>query len=688
VALNAVRIIPAFFFLTILPVVVQAQSPPRIDIGSPALQQMWVDPARGDDRASGRSAAEALRTVIEAWNRIPRNAVSSPLVSTGYEIRLLPGEYDPATIPHYMELRYGSASAPIVFRAANGPGTAIFRAGLNIANVAYLYFIDLDIVPLPAADVFHCESCDHILLRDVTLTGGSRPREDSDASVAHETVKVNQSTHVYIEDSRIGGADDNAIDFVAVQDGHIVRNRVFGASDWCAYVKGGSANILVDSNEFYDCGTGGFTAGQGTGLQFMTAPWLHYEAYGIRVVNNIVHDTDGAGLGVSGGYNVLIAWNTLYRVGRRSHVLEAGFGARSCDAADVASEKAACEARLASGAWGTAAVDDGENFVRIPNLHVFILNNVVFNPDGESSQWQQFQIAGVFEGGATGPGAPASHRADDDLRIAGNVIWNGPPDHPLGLGEDSGCQPGHATCSETFLRANNQINTRQPAFANLDAVDVRPAGLLLQERSVSVPDFSWDDRPQRPEPPAGDRSIASSSIVTGVLAAPRIRPAPRFLIPDPRSGHCRRRNALLRRLLERVGNLDQLRLAALSADESHPERRGLRVESGREGLLLRRIRHHAERHGDDRITRARRDAGARSSGRDERIELIRLQHAVDALIAAQAAILRIVGVNARLVGDQIDLVRDLEARLAVLDRAGLCVRAIPFDVFGQRFHRR
>ena len=165
--------------------------------------------------------------------------------------------------------------------------------------------------------------------------------EGSDAPVAHETVKVNQSTHVYIEDSRIGGADDNAIDFVAVQDGHIVGNRVHAAGDWCGYVKGGSANILVDGNEFYDCGTGGFTVGQGTGLQFMTSPWLHYEAYGIRVVNNIVHDTEGAGLGVSGGYNVLIAWNTLYRVGSRSHVFEAGFGARSCDAADVAAERTA-----------------------------------------------------------------------------------------------------------------------------------------------------------------------------------------------------------------------------------------------------------------------------------------------------------------------------------------------------------
>ena len=485
-----------------LPAFVAAQ--PRFDIGDPALQQIWVDPARGDDRASGRSAAEAVRTVIEAWNRIPRNSSSSPLSSAGYEVRLLPGEYAESAIPHYMELRYGAPGAPIVFRAANGTGTAIFRAGLNIANVAYLYFIDLDIIPQPAADVFHCESCDHILLRNVTLSGGARPVEGSDAPVAHETVKVNQSTHVYIEDSRIGGAGDNAIDFVAVQDGHIVRSRVHSAGDWCGYVKGGSANILVDGNEFHDCGTGGFTAGQGTGLQFMTAPWFHYEAYGIRVVNNIVHDTEGAGLGVNGGYNVLVAWNTLYRVGQRSHVLEAGFGARSCDAADVDAERAQCESRIAAGAWGTTAVDDGDNFVRIPNQHVFIMNNVVFN-DGDGSQWQHFQIAGAFESGPPGTGAPSSNRGDNDLRIAGNVIWNGPEGHALGLGDDA-CGPSHPTCSETYVRANNQINSGRPAFADLSAGDVRPAGALARARSVEVPDFSWDDRPATPQAPAGERS--------------------------------------------------------------------------------------------------------------------------------------------------------------------------------------
>ncbi len=447
-----------------------------------------------------------VRTLTEAWNRVPPNSAASALVASGYEIRLQPGEYPADGIPHYMERRYGSQTAPIVFRAVNGAGTATLRTGLNIAHVGYLYFVDLDIVPMPAADVFHCEDCDHLLLRNVTFTGGVRPVEGVEAAVAHETVKVNQSTHVYIEDSRIGGAGDNAIDFVAVQQGHIVRNRVHGANDWCGYVKGGSAAILVDSNEFHDCGTGGFTVGQGTGLQFMTSPWIHYEAYDIRVVNNIVHDTDGAGLGVNGGYNVLVAWNTLYRVGTRSHVLETGFGARSCDAAGVAAERAACESRISSGGWGTTAVDDGDNFVRIPNRHVFLMNNVVFNPDGAGSQWQHFQVAGEYAGGPSGPGAANSNRGDNDLRIAGNVIWNGPAGHPLGVGDDSGCQASHATCGEPFMTANNAVNTQRPGFAGLSVGDVRPAGALVSVRGAAVPDFSWSDLPARPLAPAGATS--------------------------------------------------------------------------------------------------------------------------------------------------------------------------------------
>jgi hypothetical protein len=46
---------------------------------------------------------------------------------------------------------------------------------------------------------------------------------------------------------------------------------------------------------------------------YMVPPWLQYEAYSVRVTNNVVSKTLGAALGVAGGYDVLIAYNTAYR---------------------------------------------------------------------------------------------------------------------------------------------------------------------------------------------------------------------------------------------------------------------------------------------------------------------------------------------------------------------------------------
>jgi hypothetical protein len=50
--------------------------------------------------------------------------------------------------------------------------------------------------------------------------------------------------------------------------------------------------------------------------------------------------------------------------------------------------------------------------------------------------------------------------SDDDLHIAGNVVWNRPADLPLGVEDDDrGCRPSHPTCSERQLRAQNAINS-------------------------------------------------------------------------------------------------------------------------------------------------------------------------------------------------------------------------------------
>jgi hypothetical protein len=180
--------------------------------------------------------------------------------------------------------------------SVDGPHQAVFTNDMNVYNTRYLYIIGIDIIT--NHDAIHFELCSHILLRSMELSGGNNQ--------ARDTFKANQCDHIYIEDCNIHGADFNAIQYVGVQYGHIKGSRVHDANDWCIYTKGGSAYITLSENEIYNCGTGGYTAGQGCGFEFMQSPWIHYEAYGITVINNIIHDTVGAGLGVNGNIIIII----------------------------------------------------------------------------------------------------------------------------------------------------------------------------------------------------------------------------------------------------------------------------------------------------------------------------------------------------------------------------------------------
>ncbi|MBV9493774.1 MAG: right-handed parallel beta-helix repeat-containing protein [Acidobacteria bacterium] len=482
----------------------------RYDISSAPLQDVYVDSANGRDSNSGASRSDALRTLTEAWNRIPQGVA----LTKGYRILMMAGRHDESTLPNYLESRYGTAAAPIIIQSADASRSARLAGDLNIFDVRHLYLIGLDMRPDPPGDVVHCERCEHFLIRDSNLDGGDRQ--------AHDMVKINQSQNVYIEDSTLSGADDNTIDFVAVQYGHVVGNRISNAQDWCMYAKGGSAYLTVEGNEIFDCGTGGFTAGQGTGLQFMTPPWIHYEAYDIKAINNVIHDTEGAGLGVNGGYDILLAYNTLYRVGTRSHMLEVTYGARSCDGVPGDEGRERCQQSLNLGGWGTTVVDDGSNYVRIPNRNVLVFNNLLYNPAGFVSP-QIFSIAGPF-GSAT---------SDTNLQIRGNVIFNG--GESIGVGDDSGCAPSNPTCNEAQIVADNTINSFVPEVD----VDLRPrAGSnLLTARTFAIPDFSWSDAPQPPLAPTGrlenrvttdrDGTVRAQASVPGAYATGAAAPSRR-----------------------------------------------------------------------------------------------------------------------------------------------------------------
>ncbi|MCJ7612292.1 MAG: hypothetical protein MUP19_08515, partial [Candidatus Aminicenantes bacterium] len=184
-------------------------TPNAYDIGKPTLQDLWVDPSNGNDGNSGTTRAQALRTITAAWDRIPEGA----LASTGYRILLVTGHYPADSVPGCMASRHGAFQFPVILQAADGPRTARLHGYLNINDVRYLYLINLDIVTDRGygggGNVVHFAACEHILIRGCRLDGF-----DGQERRPQETLKVNQTRYLYVEDSDIAGAFWFALDLV------------------------------------------------------------------------------------------------------------------------------------------------------------------------------------------------------------------------------------------------------------------------------------------------------------------------------------------------------------------------------------------------------------------------------------------------------------------------------------------
>ncbi len=361
---------------------------------------IYVDAAHGRDSWPGTSA-RPLQTVTAAWNRIPQ----SRTLRVPYTIVLRPGRWGRLQTPNYWEQRWGTAAAPVILRAAE-PGTAVLP-DVNMFDVRWLI---VDGVRFSDQfDLFHCEQCRHVLLEDSRFDG---------SQALLDTVKFNQSTWIFLHDDVIHGASENPLQFVAVQHGDVTGNDIYGAGDWCAYFKGGSADLLIADNRVHDCVTGGLLAGQGTGLQFMVPPFDRYEAYGIVIAGNWIWHTRGAGIGVNGGADIALVDNRLWDTGSTSHTVEIDYGLRSCDGKPGDPGRGYCRRYLDEGAWGTTRVDNGSNEVRIPDLNVTVAGNVIANPRVQGDEL--VDLPGPFAGASQDGSGLGTVRTDTGLQIYDN----------------------------------------------------------------------------------------------------------------------------------------------------------------------------------------------------------------------------------------------------------------------------
>jgi hypothetical protein len=484
-------------------------------IGTPVLRDWYVSPG-GNDSNSGRWRAAPLRTIAAAWGK------AASFAATGHRINLLPGVYPCEPLPedldncqNYLSDRRGSYEHPLILRAADGVGTVTLRGGLNIENVSYLYLIDLGMrggpPPLPTNssgnNLLHLTNGDHLLLRNLDLSGPAGC-DAEECNNLQEILKVNQAQQVYVEGGTMAWTRQTVLDFVAVQYGHVLGTTLEGAGGRCAYLKGGSAYFRIDGNRLRHCREAGMQVGEGSNLVFLVAPWLHYEAYDVKVTNNLFEDIQGTGLTVAGGYNILFADNTLHRTGQDwgdngYGLIGAIHGGRVCGSAEEyggdLGTPARCRAQLTAGGWGTAVLGAGGEW--IPNRSVYVYNNLFYNPAGSGTRYNQITVNGRILLPAEAENIPNPSRTDSGLKIRGNLIWNEPREFGGLVGDNNGsgnigCRASNLSCNEAQLESDNRIGQVEPRFVNPAIGDFRPVpGSLDAAAPIPIPSFVWGDAP-------------------------------------------------------------------------------------------------------------------------------------------------------------------------------------------------
>ncbi|HXU69408.1 MAG TPA: choice-of-anchor Q domain-containing protein [Polyangia bacterium] len=353
----------------------------------------------GDDSAAGTADAP-MKTIAKA----------TPKAQPGDCVQVHAGTYAESTTITFMH--DGTADMPIVLRSADGKGAAIVDAGGNRTGETLLVRNDYIVIdgfefqnsPTDTSqqvvhfDGLNMNKCNGSVLRNCKITGG------------FDQIKINEAAPgVTVEFNELYGAFGHLPVSLTGAPGLVFRGN-FG-HDWntgdngAVQLKGGSHDVLFDSNRFQDITSNAGTIAMGDGCDSTCdIDPDHYAAVRVHAINNV-----------------------MVRVGR-------GFDVQGCSSCDVLSNT------IVDSGDGNVLVkitSAATNGTTRDSQNVRILDNVIASSTGNMGNVMQVNGASgtglmsdynlAFDAGkpvAWGDGHPASA---DTHSVMGDPKFTAPP---------------------------------------------------------------------------------------------------------------------------------------------------------------------------------------------------------------------------------------------------------------------
>ncbi len=234
----------------------------------------------------------------------------------GAQILIAPGAYQGV---FYFENIKGTKDQPIIIRAqdtSNPPRLSSANEGIHFVDAEYLEVRDL-VIEDWRGNGFHVDDggsfetpSRHIVLRNITVRGGGEEKG------TFHGIKLTGVVDFVLENCVVenwpnGGAGINLLrSHQGVVTGCTVKNSP-GRGEMGLQTKGGTSDILITGNRFFEAGLKALSLGGSSGWSAFGPLFPGYEAKNIHVEGNLIVGSESA-IVFASSEDVIVRFNTIY----------------------------------------------------------------------------------------------------------------------------------------------------------------------------------------------------------------------------------------------------------------------------------------------------------------------------------------------------------------------------------------